>query len=342
MRSTWRSAAAAMISCAASPVRTSAWAGIPFSESRVAIAAACSWWRFRISSRSGSSDRLPNVYRLTNKSKAGESTGVTLTATAGSPSNAPHVASKSGMSSAHGEPSVATSRRDTPDPRATRTEQLARSTTSADTEPSSIDAIGPCPREPSTMRSAAMSAAASTITPGARPRTTRRSTDQSRPLKGAANRTSVASASRRTASSASASPAPPDVSGSAKPGKGNVVRREHRHGRPARDRQRCDQIASLDRTTASRRSLGESAPVALRGNRLSSDDPPAGMYGGRAVCHLHRLVGPARRPQRLLMSVDPRLTEPARLPRRRSQAAARPCCGAGPRRPARTGMPRGA
>ena len=132
-----------MISCAASPVRTSALAGIPFSESREAIAAACRWWRSRISSRSGSSDRLPNVYRLTINSKAGESTGVTLTAIAGSPSNAPQLASKSGMISAHGEPSVATSRRDTPDPRATRTEQLARSTTSADTEPSSIDAIGP-------------------------------------------------------------------------------------------------------------------------------------------------------------------------------------------------------
>ena len=88
-------------------------------------------------------------------------------------------------------------------------QQPARSTTSADTEPSSIDAIGPWPREPSTMRSAAMAAAASTITPDARPRTTRLSTDQSRSLKVAANRTSVASASRRTASAASASRAPP-------------------------------------------------------------------------------------------------------------------------------------
>ena len=141
------------------------------------------------------------------------------------------------------------------------------------------------------MRSAATSAAASTITPGARPRTTRRSTDQSRPLKGAANRASVASASRRTASSASASPAPPDVSGSPNQATGmsyavSIV---------------TDDPPGIDSdATRSRAWIDDGEPsIARRIRTVASMDRslqmifPAGTQRGRAVGHLLG-VQPAR------------------------------------------------
>ncbi len=190
------------------------------------------------------------------------------------------------MSSAHGDPSVATTRRDALDPLATRTEQPARSTTSADTEPSSIDAIGPWPREPSTMRSAAMSAAASTIAPDARPRTTCRSTDQSRPLKGAANRTSAASASLRTASAASASRAPPAARGSP----------NHETGTSYAVSIVTEDPPGIDsEATRSRAWSDDGEPSIARRIRIVAlhgsnpfDDFPIGANGDRAVRHLPR------------------------------------------------------